>query len=112
MQIPTGFFNWDYLGTFAGMVMAVMIIVQFTKGIIKKKLPDQTVRLYTFCWALVLVVVAALSNGTFNAAVQGIVAQGLLCIINAIIVTISAMGAYEAIIDPNAQKQLISKRPS
>jgi hypothetical protein len=108
MQVPTDFLTWGYLSTFTGMVMAVMIIVQFTKGIIKKKWPDQSVRLYTFCWALVFVVVAAFSNGAFNVAVQGIATQVLLCIINAIVVTISAMGAYEAIINPNA----ISKRPS
>jgi hypothetical protein len=112
MQIPTGFLTWDYLGTFAGMVMAVMIIVQFTKGIIKRKWPDQAVRLYTFCWALVFVVVTALSNGAFGGTGQGIADQALLCIINAIIVTTAAMGAYEAITDPNAQKQLLCKRVS
>ena len=111
MQIPTNFLTWGYLGTFAGMVMAVMIIVQFTKGIIKRKWPDQAVRIYAFCWALVFVVVAALSEGAFNVSVQNIAAQALLCIINAIIVTTAAMGAYEAIIDPTAQKQLISALP-
>jgi hypothetical protein len=112
MQIPTNFLTWGCLGTFTGMAMAVMIIVQFTKGIIKKVWPDQAVRIYAFCWALVFVVVAALSEGAFNVSLQNIAAQALLCIINAIFVTTAAMGAYEVIIDPTAQKQLINKRPS
>jgi hypothetical protein len=112
MNIPTGFFTWDYLGTFAGMVMAVMIIVQFSKGLIKKKFSDQVVRLYVFFWALVFVGVTALSNGAFGVTVQGIIDQALLSLINAVIVTAAAMGAYEAITDPNAQKQLPCKRAS
>ncbi|HZK57043.1 MAG TPA: hypothetical protein VFD17_01935 [Clostridia bacterium] len=90
------FMTVDMLTTFVGLVAAVGIIVQFTKSIIKEKLSDVYVRLYTFAIALGLsFVYARAGNGP-----EGII----LTVINAIIVSVSAMGAYEIIADPKAEK--------
>jgi len=90
------FMTMDVLTTFAGLTGTVMLIVQFTKSIVKNKLGDSFVRLYSFLIALIL---------TFVFARQGNQIQGIiLTIINAIMITIASAGGYEMISDPMARK--------
>jgi len=90
------FMTIDTLTTFAGLTGTVMLIVQFTKSLIKNKLGDQFVRLYSFIIALIL---------TFFFSRQGNQAQDIiLMIINAIMITIAGAGGYEMITDPKAKK--------
>ncbi|MGB4438595.1 MAG: hypothetical protein WBJ13_05070 [Sedimentibacter sp.] len=90
------FMNIETLTTFAGLTGTVMLIVQFTKSLIKNKLGDQFVRLYSFIIALIL---------TFFFARQGNQAQDIiLMIINAIMITMTSAGGYEMITDPQARK--------
>lgn len=91
----------DTLTTFVGLVAGVSLIVQFTKSLIKKQFGDAFVRFYTFIIALILIFIFG-NNGQ---GIQGI----LLKIINAIIITISAMGGYEALSDPMARKMKVDK---
>ncbi len=93
------FMTSEMLTTFVGLVAAVSIIVQFTKGIVKKNLGDGWVRIYAFIIALILTFLFA-RCGT---GVKGII----LTIINAILISIASMGAYESIVDPKAQKKRI-----
>lgn len=93
------FMTMEMLATFAGLVAAVAIIVQFTKSIVKKQFGDSAVRLYAFIIALVLTFIFA-RCGT---GIEGIV----LTVINAILVSISAMGGYEVIADPKAEKKKV-----
>jgi len=86
----------DILTTFAGLTGSVMLIVQFTKFIVKNKLGDSFVRLYSFIIALILTFIFA-RNGN---QVEDIV----LMIINAILITVASMGGYEMITDPLARK--------
>ncbi len=91
------FMTPEVLTTFVGLVLATNIIVQFTKSIIKKQFGDEFVRLYAFIIALIL-------TFAFSKTGEGI--QGIIItIINAILVTIAAMGGYEMISDPLAQKK-------
>lgn len=90
------FMTPESLATFAGLVAAVAIIVQFTKSLVKRQFEDYVVRVYAFIIALVLTFVFAPTGDDIN----GIV----LTIINAILITLAAMGGYEAIADPKAQK--------
>lgn len=90
------FMSLELLATFAGLVAAVSIIVQFTKSIIKNNFGDGIVILYAFIIAWVL---------TFIFAKNGTGAEGaLLTIINSIIVAIASTGAYEILADPLAEK--------
>jgi hypothetical protein len=90
------FMTLDILTTFAGLKVTTMLIVQFTKFLVKKKFGDSYVRVYTFLVALIL---------TFLFARQGENAQGLvMTIINAILITVAAAGGYEIITDPLAKK--------
>lgn len=91
------FITMETLATFAGLVAAVSILVQFTKSIVKNRFGDAAVRIYTFIIALILTFIFA-KSGT---GIEGIV----LTIINSIIVAIAAMGGYEVIADPKAEKK-------
>ena len=90
------FMTVEVLATFAGLATATGIIVQFTKQLLKKQFADYTVRIFAFVIALVLTFIfAPAGNG-----LSGIV----LTILNAMLVTLAAMGGYEAISDPTARK--------
>lgn len=91
------FMTAEMLATFAGLVAAVTVIVQFTKSIVKKNFGDGWVRLYAFVIALILTFVFARSGE----GIQGVV----LTIINAVLIAIASMGAYESIVDPKAEKK-------
>lgn len=91
------FMTAEMLATFAGLVAAVSVIVQFTKSIIKNQFGDSAVRLYAFIIALILTFLFA-RCGT---GIQGIV----LTVINAMLISIASMGAYENIADPRAEKK-------
>ncbi len=85
----------EVLTTFAGITGAVIVIVQFSKSLIKKKFGDHFVRLYSFIIALLL---------TFLFAREGSNIEGIvLTIINAMVITIASMGGYEILADPMAQ---------
>lgn len=90
------FLTVEFLATFTGLVAGTAILVQFTKGIIKRSFGDEFVRLYTFAISLLLSFI--FTNNGYD--MQGIV----LTIINAVVISISAMGGYELIADPKAEK--------
>lgn len=91
------FMTPEVLTTFVGLVLATNLIVQFTKSIIKKQFGDSFVRLYAFIIALIL---------TFFFSKIGEGFQGIIItIINAILVTMAALGGYEIVSDPKAQKK-------
>lgn len=83
------FMTTEMLTTFVGLVAATSLIVQFTKPIIKKWISGGYIRLYVFIIALILTFI--FGEGDFSP--QNIA----LRVINAIIVTTSAMGSYETL---------------
>lgn len=90
------FITPEVLATFWGLVAATALVVQFTKPFIKERFTDVAVRVYTFIISLIL---------TFVFAYQGTGIQGvILTILNAITISIGAMGTYEIIVDPYAEK--------
>ncbi|WP_026896304.1 hypothetical protein [Clostridiisalibacter paucivorans] len=93
------FINKEILGTFTGLVVTVNIIVQFTKFIVKDRFGDSFVRLYNFIISLIL---------TFIFARVGEDLEGIaLTVINAVLISLASMGAYETVTDPKAEKQKI-----
>ncbi len=90
------FMTLEMLSTFAGLVVATGLIVQFTKDIVKSKFSDIYVRLYTFIISLILTFVFACTGYDID--------NIILTIINSIIVSVTAMGGYEIISDPKAKK--------
>ncbi len=82
------YLTWEFLGNFAGVVVAVTILIQFLKLPLDKvwKVPTRF-----FVYGISLVLLVAVEYFT-----KGIVVDQIpLLLINAVLVTISAMGAYE-----------------
>lgn len=90
------FMTTEILTTFAGLTTAVIVIVQFTKSLVKRRFGDHFVRLYAFIVSLILTFVFARQGSTSSDIV--------LTIINSIMITIASMGGYELLADPMAQK--------
>ena len=102
--MPNDFITIDFLYTFGGLVVVLGLMVQFTKGILKTVFSDYAIRIYTGAWAFVLVLLVYWSKGMFDAAGREIAMTILLALINAIIVTLAALGGYEVLADPKAEK--------
>ncbi|MGO1469501.1 MAG: hypothetical protein ACTHW2_05705 [Tissierella sp.] len=89
------FMNANMLTTFGGLVTAVIVIVQFTKPLIKKRFKDSAIRVYTFTIALILTLI-------FHPQGFGLTSI-ILTIINSIMITITSLGGYEVLSDPMAK---------
>ena len=81
-------FTWEYLATIAGATAAVLLIVQFLKFPLDKvwKIPT---RILVYAIALIIVLLATY----FTAGLT--VENGVMCALNAFMVSVSAYGAYE-----------------
>ncbi len=96
-MIINDFLTADLLTTFWGLIAGTVLVVQFTKPLVKDRFSDVAVRVYTFIISLIL---------TFVFAKQGTGIQDIiLTVLNAITVSIGAMGSYEIIVDPFAEKE-------
>lgn len=87
-ELPTEPFTWQQLATIAGATAATLLIVQLLKLPIDKiwKLPTRIV-VYVISLIILLLAQAFTTGLTINSA--------LLTAINAVIVALAAMGAYE-----------------
>ena len=83
------FFDWSYLATFAGCLLAVGIFTELLKNIgFIKKIPTQI-----FSWVLALVVLVLAQAFT-----TGITAESaILAVVNSAVVSLAANGGYEAL---------------
>lgn len=86
--IPTEPFTWKALGTIAGCTAFALLFVQLIKAPLDKvwKIPTRAL-VYVVCLILML------ASACFN---EGLTAESAaLAIVNAVIPTLAAMGAYE-----------------
>lgn len=83
------FFDWSYLATFAGCLLAVGIFTELLKNIgFIKKIPTQI-----FSWVLALIVLVLAQAFT-----TGITAESaILAVVNSAVVSLAANGGYEAL---------------
>ena len=87
-ELPTEPFTWAYLATIAGATVATVLIVQLLKLPMDKvwKIPT---RIIVFLIAAIVLLLATYFT-------QGLTWENaLLTILNAVIVALAAMGAYE-----------------
>lgn len=83
------FVSWSILGTYAGALMMVAVITQFTKGFkIIKKIPTQ---LWSYLIALIILYPAYYFTGQLN------LSNAVLIIFNAMIVALAANGGFAAL---------------
>ena len=87
-ELPTEPFTWEYLATIAGATLATLLIVQLLKLPIDKvwKIPT---RIVAYFIALIVMIVATYFTAGLTWNNAGLAA------INAVIVALAAMGAYE-----------------
>lgn len=92
MTNPESFFTWADLASYAGATMAVLIITQFTK-----ELPG-IVKIPTRLWAYILSVVILILGTVFTVSpiTPSVI---LLCLINAVLVAMAAIGGYHSLAD-------------
>lgn len=83
------FFDWSYLGTFAGALAAVALITELIKGLpALKKVPTQFV---SWVLAFVILILAQLFTGTLSAQ------SAALSVLNGAMVSLAANGGYAAL---------------
>lgn len=91
-MIPEEFFTWAYLASYAGATVAVLIIVQFTKDLpLISKIPT---RIWAYLISVLILILATLF--TVDDITPSVI---LLCLINAVIVAMAAVGSYHTITD-------------
>ena len=83
------FFDWTFLGTFAGALAAVALITELIKGLpALKKVPTQFV---SWVLAFIILILAQLFTGTLSAQ------SAVLCVLNGAMVSLAANGGYAAL---------------
>ncbi len=83
------FFDWGYLGTFAGALAAVALITQLTKNLPGiKRVPTQ---LTSWILAVVVLLLAHTFGGTLDAQ------NAVLSLFNGAMVSLAANGGYAAL---------------
>ena len=82
------YFTWEFIGTFAGAVALVTLLVQWLKLPLDKlwKIPT---RFWVYIISLAVLYPAQYFLGTLNEN------TAVLTLFNAVLVTMAAMGAYE-----------------
>ena len=83
------FFTWTTLATYAGATLATSLITQLIKGLgFIDKIPT---RITSYAIALVVLLAATFFTGGLT------LEAGALCVINAVVVSLAANGAYDAL---------------
>ena len=83
------FFTWTTLATYAGATLATSLVTQLIKGLgFIDKIPT---RITSYAIALVVLIAATFFTGGLT------LEAGALCVINAVVVSLAANGAYDAV---------------
>lgn len=83
------FFDWSYLGTFAGALAAVALITQMIKNLPGiKRIPTQ---LMSWILAVIVLIMAQWFGGTLDAQ------NAVICLFNGAMVSLAANGGYAAL---------------
>lgn len=83
------FFSWSMLATYSGATLATMLITQLLKGVsLIEKLPTRVFS-YLVAFVLLLLSTAFTTGLTLD--------SGALCLINAVVVSLAANGAFDAV---------------
>ena len=87
-ELPTEPFTWEYLATIAGATVATVLIVQLLKLPLDRvwKIPTRIV-----VYFIALIILLCATAFTTSLTVQ----NGILTAVNAVIVSLAAMGTYE-----------------
>ena len=93
--MPTDFITMDYILTFAGMVVIVNMLTQFTKKLFDKLIWNRT-KCVVAGYSLLLSIIAAIWKGNFSSA-PNVFETCVIWLINSVLVWFTAMKAYETV---------------
>ena len=89
IEMDVNFFDWNYLGSFTGALVAVTLLTEMIKALpVVKRIPTQLV---SWVLALVVLVLAQLFTDTLDAR------NVVLGVLNAAMVSLAANGGYAAV---------------
>lgn len=87
--LPTEFYIWDELGTYAGAAALVALITQLTKELrYINKIPTQV-------WSYILAVVILIASQAFTGTLTG--SSAALALANGVLVSLASNGGYSLI---------------
>lgn len=89
------FVSIDFILSFAGMVILVSLLTQFTKKLFDKIIDNRT-KYVVYLWSFLLCVFAGAWTGKFATA-REIVETCVIWLINSVVVWFTSMKAYEEI---------------
>jgi uncharacterized membrane protein YqhA len=92
------FITVDYLSTFGGMVTIVVLITQFTKELVDKFAKGLPTKYVVFIYSLLTIIGFEVTSNIFD------ISKIFITIINAMLLTMTAMGGYECAIRPVEKK--------
>lgn len=89
------FVSIDFILSFAGMVIVVSLLTQFTKKLFDKMIDNRT-KYVVYGWSVLLCLFAGAWTGKFSTS-REIVETCVIWLINSVVVWFTAMKAYEEI---------------
>lgn len=89
------FTSMEYLLSFPGMIVAVIMLTQWTKSLFDKWITNKT-KYIVFAYSLTFCIIASAFQGKFTSG-QAILETCLVWAMNSVIVWFAAMKAYESI---------------
>lgn len=90
------FVDVSYVLSFAGMVIIVSLLTQFTKKLFDEVLPDNKTKHIVYGWSLLLCLFAGAWTGKFSTS-REIIETCVIWLINSVVVWFTAMKSYESI---------------
>ncbi len=93
--MPKEFITIDYILTFAGMVIIVNLLTQFTKKLFDRICNNHT-KYVVYTYSFLLCLFAGIWQGKFSST-RDIVETCVIWLINSVIVWFTAMKAYETL---------------
>jgi hypothetical protein len=92
MQHHPDFISWEIVGTYAGAVAVVTMVMRFAGDLLRQCLPMVDRRIWFFLAALIIMEAATIFTGNFNAA------DIVLIFFNAFGVALTALGVEDTVL--------------
>lgn len=93
--MPEEFLQLSELSTFTGVILAVNLLLSFTKELFDRYVTKIPTKYLAFIYAEILMFAYALAKGELNPE------QGILIVLNGVVVALTAVGGYRVTAEPN-----------
>jgi hypothetical protein len=94
-MMPEEFLQLSELSTFTGIILAVNLLLSFTKELFDRYVTKLPTKYLAFIYAEILMFGYAAAKGELNPE------QGILIVLNGVVVALTAVGGYRVAAEPN-----------